>query len=287
MINAALALVVLAAVAAELAVPGAKLYHTGWYNVALLAVGIALAVRVRGVVRPLRTPRSRGGVALAGFGLAAVALAGVSFGLFAPDPQLVVGAPGTSQSVDGVRLQFPLVQEGVPERRYSGAFLLQPQPRTVVSVDVADSSGRHLTTTQPTGTAFLSPVLLMQASQSFGGFNLPYDTFAVPAAHRVVKAVLLTPEAIANMPALSGTPAAVLFDVEDEREAQVPHGIGVARDGVATTLGGLNLRANLLIYPAIELIALPNPLVVLPGFVAALVGIALLMLDARRAPEVA
>jgi hypothetical protein len=285
--NAVLALAVLIAVAIELIVPGAKLYHTGWYNVALFAVALVLALRARGVARSLRTLRSWIGMALAGFGLAAVALAGVSFGLFAPDTQSVVGAPGTSQSIDGVLLEFPLSQEGVPMRSYSGAFLLRPQPRTVVGVDVADAAGRHLTTTQPNGTAFLSPVLLMQASQSFGGFDLPYDTFAVPAARRIVKAVLLTPEAIANMPALNGTPAAVLFDVEDEREAQVARGIGVARDGVPIALGGLRLRANLLNYPAIELIALPNPLVVLLGLIATVVGITLLWLDARREPEVA
>jgi hypothetical protein len=286
-IDAALACAVLCAVAIELIVPGANLYHTGWYNVAIAAVAIVLAVRVRKIVRASRTSRARTGVIVAGFGVAAVALAGVSCGLFAPDPQTIVGAPGTTVNVEGIPVHFPLVQDGPPARSYRGSFLLDPQPRTVVSVDVADAEGRHLTTTQPTGAAFLSPVLLMQSTQAFGGFTLPYDTFFVPAAHRIVKAVLLTPEAVANMPALAGTNAVMLFDVEDEREMEIPHGIGVARDGVATLLGGLMLRPHLLDYPAMRLIALPSPLIVILGSIAAVLGLIILALDARRGPGVA
>ncbi len=283
MIDFVLTIVLLAAVTVELLAPGAGIYQSGWYNVALAALGIVLAMRVRGIARSAQTPRARFGLGLVGFGTAAVALAGISFGLFAPDPQTVVGAPGATLNVNGVALHFPLVHEGDPPTGYRGSFLLKPQARTVVSVDVADAAGRHLTTTQPTGASFLSPVLLMQANQNIGGFDLPYDTFAVPAAHRIVKAVLLTQEAIAHMPALAGTNAAVLFDVEDEREVQVPHGIGVAPDGVPTVLGGLMLRAHLLDYPAIRVIALPNPLVVLPGLIAALVGLWMLVAPRRAA----
>jgi len=282
-----LAALIVLATAVELVVPGAKLYNTGWYNVVLAALVIVLMLRVRKAFSAGRSGRGRTGAILAAFGVAAVGVAGVSFGLFAPDPQTIVGAPGSSVSVEGVTLRFPLIDEGLPSRSLSGSYLLEPVPRTVVRVEVADAAGRHLTTTQPTGVAFLSPVLLMQSTQSIAGIELPYDTFAVPAAHRIVKTVLLTQQAISNMPTLAGIGQAVLFDVEDENETEVRGGIGVAPAGVTKLLGGLRLQANLVSYPAIRMIGLPNPLVVVLGILAAIVGITMLVLDLRARPALA
>ena len=57
------------------------------------------------------------------------------------------------------------------------------------------------------------------------------------------KAVLFSAAQAASMPALSMTHGpVVLFDLEDETGASIPHGIGIAPDGQFVLLGGLRLR---------------------------------------------
>jgi hypothetical protein len=293
LIVAALGAVALAGV--ELALPGNAVYHAGWYNVLLAALAIVTLPAARRCARGAPTARRKiaalvvaGGAALAGF-------AGIASGLLAPDNQTYVGAPGQrirveslgalvfplaspSTATDAVTLERPLHGAvSVGERaRYAGNFVLRTQPRNVVYVEARDLRGDRLTVTQPSGTAFLSPVLMMQHRQTIAGLDLPYDSFNVPAARRIVKAVMFTPAQAAMF--LHGTgigTPAVLFAVDDDRERPLPHAIALSAAGEEVRVGGLRLRAIVASYPAAEVVAAPNlpatalgALLVLGGLVA-------------------
>jgi hypothetical protein len=152
--------------------------------------------------------------------------------------------------------------------RSAGSFVLWSSPRDVVHVEARDLSGGRLTITQPTGTSFLSPVLLMQQRQTIAGLDVPFDSFAVPAAHRIVKAVLFSAAQAAMMRGFSAgaLSPAVLFAVDDQDDRPLPHAIALARDGDAVTVGGLELRAAVLAYPAVEMASAPPlALVVIAG----------------------
>jgi hypothetical protein len=281
---AVLAALVVLGVVVEIVIPNRALYHTGWYNVAIAAAGVWAIVRTR------RMP-------LVAFGVAAIAFAGIASGLLGPDTRTIVGAPDTTVRVDeaGGTLAFPLAQvdpsvmlvrgrgaQPIGARRYTATALLRSVPRTVVAIDAFDARGAHVTITQPTGSAFLSPVLLMQNSQPIAGLTVPFDTFAVPAAHRIVKAVLLSAAQLASMPNTTAAKGpAVIFDVEDETGASIPHGIGIASDGQVVELAGLRLRPHVLTYPAVEVISIPDLAVVAAGLLAILIGA---LLTRKRVP---
>jgi hypothetical protein len=281
---AVLAALVVLGVVVEIVIPNRALYHTGWYNVAIAAAGVWAIVRTR------RMP-------LVAFGVAAIAFAGIASGLLGPDTRTIVGAPDTTVRVDeaGGTLAFPLAQadpsvmlvrgrgaQPIGARRYTATALLRSIPRTVVAIDAFDARGAHVTITQPTGSAFLSPVLLMQNSQPIAGLTVPFDTFAVPAAHRIVKAVLLSAAQLASMPNTTAAKGpAVIFDVEDETGASIPHGIGIASDGQVVELAGLRLRPHVLTYPAVEVISIPDLAVVAAGLLAILIGA---LLTRKRVP---
>jgi hypothetical protein len=281
---AVLTVLVVVGVVVEIVVPDRAVYHAGWYNIVIAACAVWAVASTR------RMP-------LIAFGVGAIAFAGIASGLLGPDTRTVVGAPDTSVRVDeaGGTLAFPapqadphvMLQSGssaqpIGARRYTASALLRSVPRTVVAVDVSDARGAHLTITQPTGSAFLSPVLLMQNTQTIAGFDLPYDVFAVPASHRIVKAVLFSSAQAASMPALAATHSpVVLFDLEDDTGVSIPGGIGVAPDGRSITLGGLRLRPRVLTYPAVEVTSIPDLAVVGAGLLAIFIGV---LLTRRRAP---
>jgi hypothetical protein len=273
-----------AGVVVELVVVARPLYHTGWYNVAIAALLVALALQMRRIVPSVTAGRARIAVTLAAFGVGIIGLAGIVSGLLGPDAETVVGAPGQSVRVAelGGDLRFPfreapgsadLVRGGnavpIGTRRMIGSYLLTSVPRSVVAIGASDALDAHLTITQPTGSAFLSPVLLMQERQTIAGFDLPFDEFAVPAAHRIVHAVLFNAAQAAQLRELGGTPVpTVLFDVEDETGAAIPGGIGIARDGQTATVAGLRLRPEVFTYPAVEVVSIPNLDAVAVGLLA-------------------
>lgn len=256
---------VLFLVLVQYAVPGRNLYHDGWYNVLLAALAIWAIVA-----------SARDRMWLFAFGVAAVAFAGVANGLLAPDDQTVIGAPGASVGTQaGVALTFPPLDRGgeIPALRVTMGALLRRIDRTVVEVEARDARGGHLTVTQPTGSAFLSPVLLMQQQQTISGLLLPYDSFALPGEHRLVKAVLFSRDQAQTLPALAafGGPV-VLFDLEDETGVSIPHGIGVAPDGRTAVIDGVQLEPHVRSYPAIEVMAIPDIAVVVLGILAGCAG---------------
>jgi hypothetical protein len=285
------ALCVVLGVAAELVVPGQPVYHAGWYNVLLAALLVAIGLRMPRVLSGAPSTRARTGIAISAFGVLAIGFAGIVSGLLGADSQTVVGAPGQRVAMNelGGTLDFPLRDTGsdvaltrgarsdaISGTKYTLSFLLHVILRDVVFVQAADARDRHLTITQPTGAVFLSPVLMMQQRQTIAGFDLPFDEFAVPAAHRIVHAVLFTAAQAAQLRGMTGPPTpAVLFDVEDETGAAIPKGIGFAHDGQDATIAGLRLMPQVFGYPAIEVISIPNVMAVVLGLLALVVGIVL------------
>ena len=261
--------------------PGRPLYHAGWFNVMVAGIAIYAVLQLR---RTAKSDPARPGLAVAVFGTAVVAFAGVAAGLLGPDSQTVVGAPGASVRVPNLpyALDFPLVTEGapaaVPRRRYSANFILDGVGRSVVFVSALDPHGNHLTITQPSGTAFLSPVLLMQSNTSIAGMTVPFDTFAVPAARRSVKAVLFTKQQAGQLRTRLTLPgqAAVLFAVSGPNDRIVPGGISIVTDGGQKSIGGLTLRARVIEYPAYEVSSAPNGVALLAGLAILASGIVLL-----------
>lgn len=265
----------------EVTVSLERVFHSGWFNVAVAAlVIIAIASR----------PRRRSGIWAILLGCVVAAAAALSYGLFAPDDRTVSGAPGQRVTVEGLgTLVFPIAEAGAPMPRVAlvgshrlntgGYARLHETPRTVVAVEAFDLRANHLTITQPQGTVFLSPVLMMQHEQSIGGMRLPFDSFNVPAARRVVKAILFSPaEAAVMLHGVAPGQGAVLFAVDDENDRPLPHGIVLGSNGQTVQAGGLALRATLQSYPAVTVDFTPNLVAVCAGallFAGGIIALAL------------
>ncbi len=284
------ALAVACAVVVEVALPGQVVYHAGWYNVALGALVAIAIVAGRRQFRRAVLSSARFAIFTIAAGAAIAGLAGAASGLFAPDDRTFVGAPGQRIPVDALGvLAFPLASSDAPagsvtlerpphapmeleeQRTDTGNFILHTLPRSVIYVEARDLRGNRLTITQPAGSAFLSPVLLMEHRQKIAGIDLPYDSFNVPAAGRIVKAVMFTPAQAAmllNGGAKIGEPA-VLFAVDDENERPLPNAIGLSAGNRAVRVDALSLRATVQSYPAVEVVAAPN--VLATAFGAALI----------------
>lgn len=291
------ALLVAAASGAEILLPGRPLYHSGWYNVALAAlVVVAIASAPKASQTGVARRRRLAALALV-LGTAAAGVATVASGLFAPDTRDYAGAPGQRVRVDELgTLVFPLtvsdasVQTNVTlerplrapaaigERpRNAGNFILRTLPRDVVYVQAWDARGNQLTITQPSGAVFLSPVLLMQQRQTIAGLDVPFDSFNLPAARRVVKAILFTPaEAAVMLHGIAGQPA-VLFAVDDANERPLPHAIALSAGGNSVTIGGVRLRATVASYPQVEVVAAPSVAAVALGVLLIFGGLAALI----------
>src|SRR5947209_8442679 len=222
----ALAAAVIVMAAAEYVAPGKSLYHYGWYNALFVALAIIALLRARSI-------RTRAAASIVG-GTAIVAIAAAASGLLGPDTTTVIGAPGASVANGdlGGTLQFPVTADASGEtvvrlvrgshatdigtRRYIANAVLWQEPRTVVYVEARDRRGNRLTVTQPAGSSFLSPVLLMQSTTQVAGMQVAVDSFTVPAANRTVKAVLFTPQQAVQLHTsrpMSGY--ALLFAVSD------------------------------------------------------------------------
>jgi hypothetical protein len=288
-------LAIVAAVVVELAIPGKTVYHAGWYNVVL--AGLAIVALAAGRRQLRRTPDARRRLPviamMAGAGI--VALAGVASGLLAPDDQTFVGAPGQRLRVESLgALRFPLAsgenaRSGavmlerplhaavrIGERPfYAGNFVLRATPRDVVYVEARDLRGNRLTVTQPSGSVFLSPALLMQHRQTIAGMDLPFDSFSVPAAQRVVRVVLFTASQAAMLPRAGAAPGepAVLFAVDDENQRPLAHAIALSAGGRSVRAGGLLLLGNVIRYPAVAVAATPNLVATAFGAVLVLGGL--------------
>ncbi len=298
-----------AAAAIEIVLPGRAVYHAGWFNVALSALVVMTFVTARKELVRSREPRALWATIALATGAAIAGFATVANGLLAPDDQTVVGAPGQRVVVQSLgTLAFPLASVGgsaalvtlegprhrrleIGERRRDvGNFIVRAVERDVAYVEASDLRGNRLTITQPSGSVFLSPVLLMQHRQTIAGMDLPYDSFNVPAARRVIKAVLFTPAQAATLShgVVPGGDAAVLFAVDDEKEKPLRNAIALSVGGRTVRAGGLSLRGAIARYPAVEVAAAPNAvatgaavLIVFGGLLALISRPALLTRDDR------
>jgi len=296
-----------AMVAAEIIVPGKAIYHSGWYNTLLVAVVVIAGM----LVRPALAGRSRlrrWGVACIASAVAIAGFAGVASGLLGPENHEVIGAPDSRvPAADfGGTLAFPSLhsdgnivgdvvllhgsqETSIGDWHYVGASILRLRPRSVIMVEAGPARGGSLTITQPAGnTAFLSPVLLMKKTQTLPGMNLPFDTFALPAVHRIVRVVYFSAREVATERALgraafqSMTGAAVLFALEDETGQDLPGGFRLAASAQPVVVGGLRLRGTVLQFPAVEIVAAPSFLAIVLAALLAIAGCVFLVRGARE-----
>ena len=299
--NARTTALVVGAVAVALVVaqdvqPGYALYHSWQYALAL-ALAFALLVSYA-----LAARRGRDGVVgkrllVALAGAASVDVAGLASGLLGPDTANIGGAPGTVVPVPalGAAAFFPAAdpatiargdagigvrRRGKPEltvsggaRRLLGESVLSLDPRPAVYLQAYDAHGAHLTITQPTGTAFLSPVLLFGAAQRITDtLSVPVDTFSTPAEHRLFRALYFTPKQLAQFPHHIGDSSrpAVILTASDDAGTSV--GI-VITQGDPVTVGGVTLRPTLGTFAALSIASAPDTWALVLGFVLIVLGL--------------
>ncbi len=271
-------------------------YHVWQYTAAL-----ALAIVV--LIAYIRSARKEDGdlgarLAIAAAGAIVICGAGIGSGLLGPDTRTVASAPGTVSPLPDVRAAafFPIADSatiangsahvllrrrdadaldiGPGERRYVGATALETSDQLAAFVEARDARGGHLTITQPTSSAFLSPVLFFPQRVTIAGKSLQADGFATPAVRRQVKVFYFPKDSAGVKAALHGvTGAAVLFAVDDDRGRLVPGGIGFAANDRELTLAGLRLRATLGTYPELVISAVPYPPVVGFGILMLAIGL--------------
>ena len=269
-------------VLAQVLYPGTPLYHT-WQYAAALALALAVSIAYANGARRAADPSAGTPLLIAIAGAAIVAVAGLASGLLGPDTASVIGTPETvtpipalgaaaffgaadasalAQGTAGVTLrkrEGPAIVLGPGTRRAAGESLLYLEPRPAAFVEAFDERGAHLTITQPTNASFLSPVLMFRQQQRVGAFDLPFDTFAVPARHRVLRALYFTPRQLAtfahpNAMADTSHPAVVLTASD---ESGRPLGITLASSGQTVTIGGVRVRVTIGTYPALAIASAP------------------------------
>jgi hypothetical protein len=216
-------------------------------------------------------------------GTLVIVCAGIGSGLLGPDTEVVARAPGTVAPIPGAAAAafFPdagaadiargdarvLIRRtdggsfdlGAGDRKYAGATEISLQPHLAAYVEARDAVGRHLTITQPTNPAFLSPVLLFTQNVTVAGKLLPADSFAAPALHREIKVFYFSKSdsQLGRSHGVAGIPS-LLFAVDDSDSGKtVPGGIAFVRSGGSANLGGIRLHGTIGSYPAVVISAVP------------------------------
>ncbi len=274
-------------------------YHAWPYAAALAVVAAALLGGFRDA-----TP----GLATALLGTLVIVAAGAGSGLLGPDTETVARAPGTVAPLPeaGAAAFFPNVtakdivrgnarlvvrrrdgdsfELGPGERRYLAASVLSLEPHLAAYIEAHDSAGRHLTITQPTNPAFLSPVVLFAQRVEVAGKLLPADSFATPAVQRQIKTFYFSQDSQAARMHGTGGAASLLFAVDDDAGHLVPGGIGFVRSGGSAILGGVRLGGTIGSYPALVVCAVPyEPALLIGGlFIAIGMGLAWAKSDGRH-----
>jgi hypothetical protein len=259
-------------------------FHT-WEYATVLAVGMLLAGSAAWGAMRGRQDREAAGTAIAGLGALLALLCGLASGLLGPDSQTYLRGPGTVLPLPdaGVAAAFPIADaaeiasgestidlrkrdhtvEPVPAgaRAIVGSFAVEAERRAAAFVRVTDAAGRHMTVTQPSGAAFLSPVLLFPNSVRIGGNDVVADSFTVPALARTIKAIYFPATALAltRGHADLGGKDAVLFVVDDPQGKLVSGGIGLATSGGRVRLAGLSVWPTLGSYPELVVSPVPPP----------------------------
>ncbi len=293
----AVAAIVIALAVAQDLYPQTPLYHTWQYALAL-AIGLTVALAYANGAR-------RGGDGIAGkrlllamAGAAVAGVAGLASGLLGPDtasvaamPLAIVPVPALGAAAFFGAADAPAIARGsagvILRRKAAAEIALAPRAHRVVGeslvylephpaayVDAYDEHGAHLTITQPTNASFLSPVLLFRQRQRIGALDVPFDTFATPALHRVVRALYFTPRDLAqfNRANAGMTEPALILTVADD--AGKPLGIKLAAAGQDVTIAGVRVRATLGTYPALAVAAAPPTWALVLGVALFVLGLA-------------
>lgn len=271
------AAVAIALTVAQDAFPARPWYHE-WPYITLLAIAIGVMASHAWV--------ARGRLALALLGAIAVALAGLAAALIGPDTLTVAGAPGSVTPVPdlGAAAFFGPADATTIERRDATVTLRRrggaviEVGRRPVPLDLAvavveghpaayvvarNARGDRLTVTQPNNPSFLSPVLAFRQTQVIRDRTVPYDTFAVPALHRVVHALYFTAADLASLRQSATGAGGVVLSVADDRGAQL--GLTIAPSGREVAISGLRLTITMGTYPTLVVAAAPQPFVVIAG----------------------
>lgn len=285
----AFALLAIVLTLAQDVVPARDWYH-GWQYTVILA--IAILVMLAHALRGWRGKDGANGgrIALALAGAIAVAVAGLLSGLIGPDTVTVVGTPGTVTPVPdlGVAAFFAAADpQTIPRgdatvilrRRGAGPLDVGPRPvpvglsvaftqsRPAAYVVVRNDRGERLTITQPNNSSFLSPVILFRQSQQIHDSTFPLDTFAVPAAQRVVRILYFSAADLATFrhdpDAPAPTEPGAILSVADDAGAQ--RGITMAASGREAAIAGLRVTVTLGTYPVLQVASAPQPIVMLGG----------------------
>ncbi len=274
----------IALVLAQYVAPTWTGYHTWQYAAALTLAAIAVAAYALGARKGEDGELGRR-LTFAMTGALVVIASGLASGLLGPDTETVQRAPGTVAPLPdvGAAAFFPVagpatiaagtatvslrrrnaaeLEIGPGGRQFVGATVVQLVSEPAAYVEARDGRGAHLTITQPTNAAFLSPVLLFPQQVPLAGTVLPADAFATPALHLQIQAFYFSKAAAsvaARVHGLAGREA-VLFAVDGDDGQPVPGGIGFAASGQGVELGGVHLRPTLGTYPALVISAVPYP----------------------------
>ncbi len=292
----AVAAIVIALVAAQDLYPQTPLYHTWQYALAL-AIGLVVVIAYANGARRGADGAAGKRLLLAMAGALIAGVAGLASGLLGPDTARVVGTPGTvvpvpalgaaaffgaadaatiARASAGVILRRRNASEialAPATRRLTGESLVYLEPHPAAFVEAFDEQGAHLTVTQPTNPSFLSPVLLFRQRQRIGALNVPFDTFAAPARHRVVRALYFTPGDLAQFNRANPDTKAPALVLTVADETGKPLGITLAASGKDVSVAGIRVRATIGAYPALAVAAAPPAWALVLGAVFFVLGL--------------
>lgn len=300
------AFIALALALAQDVVPGEAFYHTWQYALALGVAVLVVATAFVGALRA-RSGRQSYAAALAFAGAAVAGIAGLASGLLGPDTTQVIGTPGTVVPVPALgAAAFFGAADGEAIAHGDGSIVLRMRGRAPIDVSAGhrllgesilgidrrpaafieawDTSGAHLTITQPTNASFLSPVLLFRDRQKIGNFDVPFDGFATPARGRGFRALYFSPKDLANFKhaVADTTKPALIITAADDRGT--PLGITLVPSGESASVAGVRVRATLGTYPALSIASAPPTWALVTGGLCFVLGVAGALLPPRRRP---
>jgi hypothetical protein len=294
----AVAALAIALVLAQDVYPRTPLYHTWQYALALAIALVILLAYANGARRGADGAAGKR-LLVAVAGAVVVGVAGMASGLLGPDTAPVIGTPGTVTPIpalgaaaffapaDAAALArgsagVTVRRRGAPEivlapgsRRLTGESLLYLEPHPAAFVEAFGAHGDRLTVTQPAGASFLSPVLLFREQQRIGEFDVPFDTFAVPARHRVLRAIYFRPDQLQRFTHAGAvadpTRPALILTASDDAGKQL--GITLVSSGHTVELAGIRVRAAVGSYPALAVAAAPATWALVSGIILFVAGV--------------
>lgn len=270
---------------------------------AALAMALAGVFLLLAVLRTLAQPsRQEGFAALGALGGIVIAASFLAGELLVGPPQRIGAAPGQTYRPPHsahVALEFPHASAADLRGGRSPAAVdvivgAQQQSLTVgqelrvhsyvlrceswPAAFVQAWSDRHVgqTVTQPTGSAFVSPVLQFPSLDKDG---LPVDAFAVPALHREVR--------LKYYPGLPSRGIDIPFvQLEIDEENGGPLFSGVAVNARPVRRAGMELTFNLGTYPVVWMAGAPDPLPYGVGMVMLIAGLLGFVFSLRRKEQI-